>query len=67
MGSSPGQAGFPRAPGLAHRQFQAADLRQAAAIIASFVYNAATRPDLLPRKPLPAAPQLPAGRAGGSN
>jgi hypothetical protein len=48
-------------------RIQAADLRQAAAIIASFVYNAATRPDLLPRKPLPAAPQLPAGRAGGSN
>jgi carboxypeptidase Q len=40
---------------------QAADLRQAAAIIASFVYNAATRPDLLPRKPLPSA-QPPAGR-----
>jgi Zn-dependent M28 family amino/carboxypeptidase len=48
-------------------RIQAADLRQAAAIIASFDYNAATRPDLLPRKPLPAAPQLPAGRAGGSN
>ena len=26
---------------------------QAAAIVASFVYNAATRPDMLPRKPLP--------------
>jgi len=45
---------------------QAADLRQAAAIVASFVYNAATRPDLLPRKPLPAAPPAAAGR-GGSN
>jgi len=45
---------------------QAADLRQMAAIVASFVYNAATRPDLLPRKPLPAAPQPAAGR-GGSN
>ncbi|MEP7362657.1 MAG: M20/M25/M40 family metallo-hydrolase [Acidobacteriota bacterium] len=32
---------------------QEADLKQAAAIIASFVYNTATRPDLLPRKPLP--------------
>jgi carboxypeptidase Q len=30
-----------------------ADLMQASAIMASFVYNAATREDLLPRKPLP--------------
>jgi len=30
-----------------------ADLMQASAILASFVYNAATRPDMLPRKPLP--------------
>ncbi len=30
-----------------------ADLMQASAIMASFVYNAATRPELLPRKPLP--------------
>jgi len=44
---------------------QAADLRQIAAIVASFVYNAATRPDLLPRKPLPAPPQPAGGR--GSN
>ena len=29
------------------------DLIQASAIIASFVYNAATRPEMLPRKPLP--------------
>ncbi len=36
---------------------QASDLMEAAAIIASFVYNAATRPELLPRKPLP--PPLP--------
>jgi hypothetical protein len=35
---------------------QAADLQQMAAIVASFVYNAATRPELLPRKPLPAPP-----------
>jgi len=34
-----------------------ADLMQASAIMASFVYHAATRPDLLPRKPLP--PPLP--------
>jgi hypothetical protein len=45
---------------------QAADLRQMAAIVASFVYNAATRPDLLPRKPLPPAPPA-GGRGGGSN
>ena len=32
---------------------QAGDLMQAAAILASFVYDAATRPDMLPRKPLP--------------
>lgn len=32
---------------------QSADLQQAAAIVASFVYNAATRPEPLPRKPLP--------------
>jgi hypothetical protein len=32
---------------------QASDLMQASAILASFVYNAATRPEMLPRKPLP--------------
>jgi carboxypeptidase Q len=32
---------------------QAADLMQASAILAWFVYQAATRPELLPRKPLP--------------
>jgi len=32
---------------------QPSDLMQASAILASFAYNAATRPDLLPRKPLP--------------
>jgi Zn-dependent M28 family amino/carboxypeptidase len=36
-------------------RIQATDLEQAAAIIASMVYNAATRPDKLPRKPLPKA------------
>ncbi len=30
-----------------------ADLMQASAVIASFVYEAANRPDMLPRKPLP--------------
>jgi len=32
---------------------QPGDLMQAAAIMASFVYDAATRPEMLPRKPLP--------------
>jgi len=32
---------------------QAGDLMQASAIIASFAYNAATRAEMLPRKPLP--------------
>jgi hypothetical protein len=32
---------------------QSADLQQAAAIVASFVYHAATRAEPLPRKPLP--------------
>jgi hypothetical protein len=40
---------------------QSADLMQAAAIVASFAYNAATRKDPLPRKPLP--PPLPPPRA----
>ena len=35
-------------------RIQSGDLMQASAIIASFVYNTATRPDMLPRKPLPA-------------
>jgi len=29
------------------------DLKQASAILASFVYHAAMREDMLPRKPLP--------------
>jgi len=32
---------------------QPGDLMQASAIVASFVYNAATRPEMLPRKPMP--------------
>jgi hypothetical protein len=47
---------------------QRGDLMQMAAIVASFVYNAANRDELLPRKalprpqpaPAPAAPALPA-------
>jgi hypothetical protein len=34
-------------------RLQKSDLMEAAAIMASFVYNAATRPEMLPRKPLP--------------
>jgi hypothetical protein len=45
-------------------RIQEPDLRQMAAIVASFVYNAATRADLLPRKPLPPA-QPPQGGRGG--
>jgi carboxypeptidase Q len=41
-----------------------ADLMQASAIMASFVYHAATRPDMLPRKPLP--PPLPKQKAAAS-
>jgi len=32
---------------------QAGDLMQSSAIVASFLYNAATRPQMLPRKPMP--------------
>jgi Zn-dependent M28 family amino/carboxypeptidase len=42
---------------------QAADMMQISAIEASFVYLAATRPEKLPRKPLP--PPQPAGGRGG--
>jgi hypothetical protein len=41
---------------------QRADMMQMAAIVASIVYNAANRDELLPRKPLPKpqpAPQQP--------
>jgi Zn-dependent M28 family amino/carboxypeptidase len=34
-------------------RLQKGDLMQASAIIASLVYDAATRPEMLPRKPLP--------------
>ena len=37
----------------------AGDLMQCAAVIASVVYDAATRKDMLPRKPLPKAEELP--------
>jgi hypothetical protein len=40
---------------------QAGDLEQASAVMAWFVYNTATRPDMLPRKPMP---KPGAGRGG---
>jgi hypothetical protein len=38
---------------------QPGDLEQASAVMAWFVYNTATRPEMLPRKPMPGA-----GRGG---
>ncbi|WP_221391081.1 hypothetical protein [Dyadobacter sp. NIV53] len=37
---------------MALNHLQIEDLKQAAIIVASFVYQAAMHPDLLPRKPL---------------
>ncbi len=44
---------------------RAGDLMQASAIVASFVYNAATRPEMLPRKPMPRPlpPKMPEPRS----
>jgi hypothetical protein len=39
----------------------AGDLEQASAVMAWFVYNTATRPDMIPRKPMP---KPGAGRGG---
>jgi Zn-dependent M28 family amino/carboxypeptidase len=45
-------------------RIQAGDLMQASTIIASFVYNTANRPEMLPRKPLPKPqPEHPAPAA----
>jgi hypothetical protein len=46
-------------------RLQAGDLAQASAVIASLVYHAATRDQMLPRKPLP-KPRPEGTRAGGS-
>jgi len=46
------------------RPYQPGDMEQMAVIEAAFVYNAATRPEKLPRKELPAA--QPAGRGRGN-
>ena len=45
-------------------RIQPQDIAQMAVVEAMFVYNAATRPDKLPRKDLP-PPTPPAGRGGG--
>lgn len=45
-------------------RLQANDLEQAAAIEAWFVYNTASRPDMIPRKPMP-KPQAGRGGRGG--
>jgi hypothetical protein len=45
-------------------RIQQADMEQMAIIEAVFVYNAATRPEKLPRNDLP-APTPPAGGRGG--
>jgi carboxypeptidase Q len=42
------------------------DLKQAAAIIASFVYNTATREGMMPRKPLPSPTPNPAKKPGAN-
>jgi len=44
-------------------RIQPGDLMQASAIIASFVYNTAMRPEMLPRKPLPAPQPAPTASA----
>ncbi|HLJ46225.1 MAG TPA: M20/M25/M40 family metallo-hydrolase [Bryobacteraceae bacterium] len=47
---------------------QAGDLMQGAAVMASFVYNAATRPQMMPRKPMPKPlpPQRDQSASGGA-
>ncbi len=47
-------------------RIQSGDLMQASAIMASFVYNTATRSDMLPRKPLP-KPQPRRGNRDATN
>lgn len=44
---------------------QPGDLMQASAVMASFVYNTATRSDMLPRKPLPKAQPKRQNQEGG--
>jgi hypothetical protein len=47
-------------------RIQAGDLMQMSAIVASFVYNTATREDMLPRKPLPKPQPRRGAEAGGA-
>jgi carboxypeptidase Q len=46
-------------------RIQKSDMMQISAIVASFVYNAANRDEMLPRKPLPKPGAGRGGRAGG--
>ncbi|HTS31601.1 MAG TPA: M20/M25/M40 family metallo-hydrolase [Bryobacteraceae bacterium] len=46
-------------------RLQAGDLEQASAVMAWFVYNTATRPDMMPRKPMPKPGAGRGGFAGG--
>jgi len=46
---------------------QRADMMQMAAIVTSFVYNAANRDTLLPRKPLPKPQPPPPAQNAASN
>jgi len=49
-----------------YERLQAADLKQASVIMASFIYNAAMRNEMLPRKPVPRdEPPRAAGERGG--
>jgi carboxypeptidase Q len=45
---------------------QRADMSQMAAIVAAFVYDAATRDEMLPRKPLPKPQPAQGGRGGAT-
>jgi carboxypeptidase Q len=45
-----------------YERLQSKDMMQNSVIVASFVYNAATRDELFPRKPLPAPPAQRGGR-----
>ena len=48
-------------------RIQADDMKQAAVILASFVYNTATQDEKIVRKPAPPAPPTPAPAAGTGN
>jgi Zn-dependent M28 family amino/carboxypeptidase len=48
-----------------YERIQPADMMKNAVIVASFVYHAANRDTLLPRKPLPRPQPAPAGQRGG--